>query len=176
MDTGEILSKLKTAVPGSVLEKRRFGRSAHLSIWVEGKSLAKVAAYLKAEPAFELDWLENLSAIQLAGAIVLTYFVRSSTKDVSLILRASVMPSSDSKEVDLPSVAGVWKMVEPQETEIQELFGVRFKNAQGEAVYVPPLRLPKGWTGFPLRKSYVFPTEFVGIAHTTRSRGPAGNA
>lgn len=176
MDTGEILNKLKAAAPGSVLEKNRFGRSAQASIWVEARALPEVATYLKNDAQIVLDWLENLSAIQMDEAIVLTYFLRSSTQGHSLIVRASVEPSSPSKEADVPSVSRSWAMATPFEIEIQELFGIRFVDSQGQPAYSGDLRLPRGWNGFPLRKSYVFPTRFLGIAHSRRVPGKEGNA
>ena len=50
-----------------------------------------------------------------------------------------------------------------------------FKIPQEFAHYTRPERLPKGWNGYPLRKSYVFPTEFLGIPHS-RNRGQAGGS
>ena len=176
MDTGEILNKLKLAAPGSVLEKSRFGRSANLSLWVETRQLPEIAAFLKEDTEIALDWLENLSAIQMDKAIVLTYFVRSTSNANTLILRGSLEPSSASKEVKLASVARSWAMAAPFEAEIQEMFGVRFIDSEGEPAYPGPGRLPAGWTGFPLRKSYVFPVEFLGIPHVRKPVAPEGNA
>lgn len=176
MDTGEILNKLKTAAPGSVLEKKRFGRSDQTSVWVEARALPEIAAFLKSDPRISLDWLENFSAIQMDEAIVLTYFLRSSAHDHNLIVRASVEPPSPSKEVEAPSVARTWAMATPFEAEIQELFGVRFVDPQGQPAYPGEHRLPKGWNGFPLRKSYVFPTRFLGIIHARRVPNREGNA
>lgn len=176
METGEIFNKLKAAAPGSVLEKGRFGRSAHLSVWVETRSLPEVASFLKNDPEIALDWLENLSAIQMDEAIVVTYFVRSSVHGHSLILRGSLEPAGPSKEVDLPSVARSWAMAAPFEAEIQELFGVCFLDAQGAKVYEGGGRLPKNWHGYPMRKSYVFPSGFLGVSHTRRPTSRGGNA
>jgi Ni,Fe-hydrogenase III component G len=176
VDTGEILSKLKTAVPGSVLEKSRFGRSAFLSLWVETRALPEIAAALKGKQDIKLDWLENLSAIQMEKAIVVTYFLRSSSNDNTLILRCSVEPANPAKEVELPSVVSSWAMAAPFEAEIQEFFGVRFVDSKGELVHTGPGKMPKGWNGFPLRKNYVFPMEYLGIAHARRPTAPEGNA
>lgn len=176
METGEILNKLKIAAPGSVLEKGRFGRSAQMSLWVETRALPEIASFLKNDPDIALDWLENLSAIQMDEAIVLTYFLRSSTRGHTLILRGSLEPASPSKEVKLPSLAGCWTMAAPFESEIQELFGVRFMDARGAPIYEVGNRLPKGWNGFPMRKNYVFPTEFLGVPHSRRATMTEGNA
>lgn len=175
METGEIFSKLKSAAPGSVLEKGRFGRSAHLSVWVETRALPEVASFLKNDPEIALDWLENLSAIQMDDAIVVTYFVRSSAQGHSLILRGSLEPAGPAKEVDLPSVARSWAMAAPFEAEIQELFGVRFLDAGGKKAYESGSLLPKNWHGYPMRKSYVFPSQFLGVPHVRKPSSREGN-
>jgi NADH:ubiquinone oxidoreductase subunit C len=145
-----------------------------------GALLPEAAAFLKSDPGTRLEWLENLSGVQLEGAIVMTYFLRPSTVSPSdaqpLILRVSARLASPAKEVDVPSVAGVWAMAAPFEAEIQELFGVRFLGADGRPAHEAGIRLPRDWNGFPLRKNYVFPTQFLGIAHARRPRGPEGNA
>jgi NADH-quinone oxidoreductase subunit C len=176
VETGAILNKLKAAVPGSVLEKSRFGRSESLSLWVESQTMPEVASFLKSQPEIRMDWLENLSAIQMDKAIVVTYFLRSFEGEGTLIVRASVEPPGAAREVELPSVARTWEMAAPFEKEIQDLFGVIFTGQDGKRVYPGTDRLPMGWNGFPLRKSYVFPSEFLGISHVRRRTSPEGNA
>lgn len=169
MEINELLSKLNKAVPGSVLEKRRFGRSGDFSLWIEGESVLKVAQELKNDPSLELDWLENMSAIQMEDALVITYFVASTKNPNFLIIRASVVPENVLAEVKLPSVSGAWAMAEPFEEEIRELFGVRFLSKAGGADAGSGFkRLPGEWRGFPLRKDYTFPTEVYGIRHVRK--------
>lgn len=179
METVEILNKLKLAAPGSVLEKSRFGRSDRLSVWVESRALPRVAEVLKNDPEIMLDWVENLSGTQFDDTIVLTYFLRSSfpSHGKTLIFRASLALESPAKEVRAPTVSGTWAMAAHFEAEIQELFGVRFVDDQGRPAHSAGIRLPRNWNGFPLRKSYVFPSQFLGISHVRRpQKGPEGNA
>jgi Ni,Fe-hydrogenase III component G len=185
VETAEIINRLKLASPGCVLEKGRFGRSDRTAVWVEARALPEIARFLKNEVGIRFDWLENLSAIQMDGAIALTYFLRVSdfvsesdpaARGGALILRVSVELEGPAKEVDVPSVARTWAMAAPFEAEIQELFGVRFMDADGRPAHAPGIRLPRGWNGFPLRKTYVFPTRFLGITHVRRSHFPEGNA
>ncbi len=165
METAEILSRLKKAEIPGVLERSRFGRSESVSAWIESKSIAQVAEFLRSDPEIALDWLENLSAMQVDEALVLTYFLRSVAKKHSLILRASIVPPSASGEAEIPSVARIWAMAEPIEAEIGELFGVRFTRSPGWARKASGRLLPEGWVGFPLRKNYVFPKEFGEVKH-----------
>jgi NADH:ubiquinone oxidoreductase subunit C len=171
----EILKKLKQVAPGSVLEKAPFGRSSTTSLWVEARLLADLASKLKADPGTALDWLENLSAIQMDEALVVTYFLRSTTQKSTLILRVSLVPQSASREVELPSVAQIWSMATPFEIEIQELFGIRFLDSAAQPAHAVSQRLPKDWNGYPLRKGYVFPTQFLGIPHSRRTPVDGGN-
>ncbi|MCM2322097.1 MAG: NADH-quinone oxidoreductase subunit C [Oligoflexia bacterium] len=169
METAALISKLNKAVPGAVLQKARFGRGGKHAIWIEARSIAAVAEALSSDPELRLDWLENLSVAQLDEALLLTYFVRSRQTEVVAVLRATLALKSEDELVDAPSVRTVWPMAVPFEREASELFGIRFGKGKRETGI-----LPKGWRGFPLRKSYVFPQEFFQIAHSRPS--PVGTS
>jgi len=108
-----------------------------------------------------MDWLENLSVMEIDRALVLTYFIRSSTTGDQLILRGSVMPPSADAYAEAQSVVASWPMAERMENEVSELFGIRFEGNHRKTKSM----LPADWIGFPLRKSYVFPAEYNGILH-----------
>ena len=168
MDPKELTRKLKAGTPeGAILELRPFGRSSVSTVYVETKSLLTVARFLRDEPAFSLDWLENLSAMEVQNAVVLSYFLRSRGAGGLLVLRASLLPASAEAEVDCDSVTPVWPMAERMEREIADLFGVRFRGNP----MVAREALPSDWVGYPLRKGYFYPTESQGIPHMR----PAGH-
>lgn len=180
MEPLEILNKLKKAVPAAVLEETVFGQESGADgagrmdcAWVETRSLREVAGYLVSEPAIALDWLENLSVIQVEDSLVATYFLRSTRHAHQLVLRVSSSLASQSKEAELPSVRAAWAMAEPFEVEAGELFGILFTDAAGKRAHAPQQRLPKGWKGYPLRKTYVFPAEFLGIPHSRKGEDGA---
>jgi NADH-quinone oxidoreductase subunit C len=163
MDTSELIPKLERAVPGAVMEMRPFGRGGDVSLWVEMKSVARVARFLRDDPGLGLDWLENLNVMEMDGTLVLTYFARSSRGGESaLVLRGTVVPASADAEVDVPSVADVWPSASAFEQEAWDLFGVRF------AKDLPRRLVPADWNGFPLRKGYAFPSEYAGVPHMRR--------
>lgn len=168
MDKNTLIEQLNKAVPSSILDVRRFGRSDILSIWVETQSIDLLASTVKAHLDLQLDWLENLSVIELEGALVITYFLRSFSKDTKLIIRSSVVPSTAHEYVNVPSIRSIWSMGKPMEDEAEEMFGIRFQVKPGlgfsQDHYKQKL-MPEGWQGFPLRKSYSFPQEFYGIHH-----------
>lgn len=169
MDASEFIPKLEQAVPGAVLEVRPFGRTGDMSVWVEVSALGALSRHLRLDPMFSFDWVENLSAMEIDGAIVLSYFLRSSLTGRALIMRGSIVPKSFDEVVEVVSTAGEWPSVAPQEDEIESLFGVRFVGA---ALPRPGSASPDGG-GFPLRKSYAFPTEVLGFPHLRKKSGGA---
>jgi NADH:ubiquinone oxidoreductase subunit C len=163
VDTSDLIPRLEEAVPGAVLEVRPFGRGGEISIWVELRSIQKVAQMVKKDPDFSFDWLENLSVMEVDKALVLSYFLRSQEKGHTLYLRGSVLPPSPDAAVEILTVTKVWPMAKLMELEVTDLFGIKFfgNPIPGGGRFI----MPKGWEGFPLRKNYVFPTEFLNIPH-----------
>ncbi len=164
MDKNLIVSKINSEVQGSVLEVRRFGRSEIFSIWIEAQSVHKVASVLRADPEISLDWLENLSVVEFAECLVVSYFLQSTTRPHSqIVLRASVVPLSIDAEVEVPSIQAIWPMGAPMEQEANELFGVRFKSLPLERQFQSDFNLEGSLSrrllpevrGFPLRKKFV---------------------
>lgn len=169
MEKNDAAQKLEAHYPGVVLQKAPFGRAADPSFWVESRALSKVAKFLACDSGLSLDWLENFSVSQHEDAFVFTYFVRSRGNDSRIVLRASVVPASEEALLEIPSVSDVWPMALRMEDEAAEMFGVSFEGRTGTASAAR--MLPEGWRGYPLRKSYVFPTEVFGIEHGIKDRG-----
>ena len=167
METRELIQKLKSELPGSVLQIQAFGRAKEPTLWVEMRSLPEVAIFLKDQSGLSLDWLEHLSVMEVEQALVLTYFLRSTqdTAQAAILLRCSIVPSSAEALIEVPSVSLVWAMAVPMERELSELFGIHFRGSTEKAGTEHGTMLPEGWIGYPLRKSYVFPTEYKGIPH-----------
>lgn len=168
MSTNDIVKTLKNAHGEAVLETQAFGKNGQVAVWIEMKSIHKIARTLKETAGIQMDWLENLSVMDLDGTLVLTYFVRAAASPdakETLILRGTLLPKSTEARVDAPSVQEVWPMARAMEAEASDLFGIRFTGAEQDSRL-----LPEGWIGYPLRKSYVFPEEFLGIAHVGAQR------
>ncbi len=167
MDTNELKRRIKTLSPEGILEIQAFGRGGMLALWVESTSLLSLGEALKKDAGLRFDWLENLSAMEINRSLVLSYFLRSSATGDSVILRVSVVPPSAEAEVKAPSCTSIWPMASSFEHEISDLYGVRFSGNELKGRFL----MPEGWVGFPLRKAYVFPTEFLNIPHIR----PAGH-
>lgn len=148
-----------------MMEKARFGRKGVTCLWIEGKSLRKVMEVLRHGIDAPFDWLENFSVAHIEEALVPTWFLRSRSSEETLVLRASVVPESANACVTLPSTADLWPMIQPLEDQAAELFGIRFTPSAKEEAHQ---FLPNQWIGYPLRKNYVFPREFLGIEHARR--------
>jgi NADH:ubiquinone oxidoreductase subunit C len=116
---------------------------------VEASSIVDVARLLREDPDLSLDWLENLSVMQVDRILVATWFLRSRKTDSRFVLRSTVVPRSAEEEVDLPSTESVWPEAVVAEQESSELFGIRFGGRP-----VPRRLLPDGFSGFPLRKAF----------------------
>ncbi len=160
METSELLPRLEQAVPGGVLEARPFGRRRDFSVWVEMRSIEKIAAFLRSGDGLDVDWLEALTWMEIEGAIVLTYFLRSRAFASSLVVRGSLEAMGPSSMPKCLSVRRVWPEASQFEEEISELAGVMFGEPSG------PFRLAVGVAGYPLRKSFVFPKEVSGMIHS----------
>lgn|GEM_PF-637477 len=172
METNELIQKLEDAAPGGVLEARPFGRDgAELSLWVEMGAILKIAHALKSDPAFSFDYVENFAVMEMEAALVFTYWIRSSSTGLPLMIRGSVELPRGNKADDLIEVASVssaWPSVVPQEMELGELFGIKFIGLDPRAHGLVSSRLAGTAVGFPLRKGFVFPTEINGQPHMRR--------
>ncbi len=164
MDKSEVISVIKDAIPGALLNVTAFGNSGQTCLWVEAKSIRKVAEILKAHPKTQMTWLENISAMEVEQSLVLNYFIMNHPAQSAVVLRVSLLPTSPDAWVQIDSVTPVWKMAEFFELESSRLFGIRFKGLRASSI--DPL--PIDWVGFPLRKSYVYPQEYSGITHERR--------
>jgi NADH:ubiquinone oxidoreductase subunit C len=153
VEANAILSKLEKAAPGKVLESGRFGRSELLSVWIESTSVHAFAKAVTEEPSLKLQWLENLSVAEVGDSLVVSWFLRSRETQAQLVIRSSVVVTSEKEAVELVSVCDIWPMATPLENEAAQLFGIRFKNASGETIETCRTLLTDD-SGFPMRKSY----------------------
>jgi NADH:ubiquinone oxidoreductase subunit C len=97
---------------------------------------------------------------------VLSYFLKSREKsDQVIVLRGLLVLDGVKKKVSARSVSDIWPESSLWEREAAELFGIEFSGKDGLR-YQENHLLPPGWQGFPLRKGYEFPTEYLGITHS----------
>lgn len=132
---------------------------------VASGDLAGVAALLRDAPELACDALMDLTAFDLKGypavppsddiAVVLLLFSLQHRHKVRIEVRAPRAACA------VPSVSHLWPAALYFEREVYDLYGVTFEGH-------PSLRrimTPDDWIGHPLRKDYVYPSEYHGVAH-----------
>jgi NADH-quinone oxidoreductase subunit C len=130
---------------------------------VAAAALVDVARWCRDDAALAFDCLSNLSGVDhpKRDVIQVVYHLFSYRHRHAFVLKADA-PREDPV---LPSLAGVWSHAEWQEREVFDLLGVRFTGH-------PDLRrllMPEDWPGHPLRKDFVEPQEYHGIATSRES-------
>ncbi len=167
METGELIPKIEAVVPGAILEARPFGRSELFSLWIEYQSVYRVAEVVAFDSGFALDWLDLISCVEVEGALLITYFLRSTKNSNQLLLRVSAPLTEADQMIKVWSVTHVWPMATTFEQELSEFFGIYFDHPHSapDSKQIHHRVLPQGWVGFPLRKSYVPPMEYLDIPH-----------
>ncbi len=124
-----------------------------------------VARLLRDDPQLACDALMDLTAWDLLG-----YPAVPPSDDIAVVLllfslrhrhkvRIEVRPPRAACAV--PSVSDLWPAALYFEREVYDLLGVTFEGH-------PSLRrimTPDDWVGHPLRKDYVYPSDYHGVAH-----------
>ncbi len=115
---------------------------------VKAEAMVEVARFLRDEPGLEMDFCEDLTALDWPkrNVIEVVYHLFSYRLRHGIVLKVE----ADRASPEVPSVEGVWKAANWMEREVYDLFGVSFAGH-------PDLRrvlLPDDWVGHPLRKDY----------------------
>jgi NADH-quinone oxidoreductase subunit C len=115
---------------------------------VKADAVVEVARFLRDEPGLEMDFCEDLTALDWPkrNVIEVVYHLFSYRLRHGIVLKVE----ADRASPVVPSVEGVWKAANWMEREVYDLFGVSFTGH-------PDLRrvlLPDDWVGHPLRKDY----------------------
>ncbi len=149
------------------LLKRRFGDDVgplsepkvDAFAMVKRERIVEVCRFLKSEKGLELDFLEDLTAIDWPkrNVIEVVYHLLSYTHRHSIVLKVEL----DRARPVVETVEGVWKTANWFEREVYDLFGVTFTGH-------PDLRrimLPDDWVGHPLRKDYQEAGGYHGVSN-----------
>ncbi len=139
------------------------GKGNDASASVVPDAIVEVAQFCKSEATLALDCLSNLSGVDYPkrDVIEVVYHLFSYKHRHYFVLKVGA--PRDNPVV--PSVSGVWLHADWQEREAFDLLGVEFTNH-------PDLRrilMPEDWPGHPLRKDFVEPEEYHGIATSRES-------
>ncbi|MFH2003006.1 MAG: NADH-quinone oxidoreductase subunit C [Planctomycetota bacterium] len=153
MKPAQFFEKLKSAEVQGVLE---FVEGAgDPSIRVDREQIPAVLEYLRDDPDCLLDQLSLLSGVQYDDRFECVYHILSTVLKHDVIIKAHL----DKEDPHVPTASAVHPTADWHERETYDLIGIVFDGH-------PDLRriyLPDDWVGHPLRRDYVFPTEFNGL-------------
>lgn len=165
MDTSALIAKLKQSLGNKILDSGSFGKAkgaaAWPTLWVEARALPEVMQALSKDTTAMLDWLESIEIAILDKAMLINYFLRSHATQAQFVVRVSLPIKKSDQPIELPTVSTVFPIAAAREAELGELFGIRFTGLAPRGWQL----LPEGWQGYPMRKDYLFPTEFGGVPH-----------
>jgi NADH-quinone oxidoreductase subunit C len=127
---------------------------------VSADRIVEVCRFAKEEPGVEMDFLEDLTALDWPkrNVIEVVYHLFSLRHRHGIVLKVE----ADRSSPHVPSVEGVWKTANWFEREVFDLFGVAFAGH-------PDMRrilMPDDWVGHPLRKDYQEAGGYHGIENT----------
>ena len=169
-NSSRLVDLVRTAFPQVKCSTEVFLGSVQGVFEIELDQLKRFSVGLKGDADLKLAALENFSVYQTERVLVFTYFLVRTDSNESIAIRTQAEIPADGRWVEVPSLVSEWPMINPFEDEASELFGVRFLIEGTKTRPASAQLLPAGWKGFPLRKNYIFPTEFLGISHV-RQKG-----
>jgi NADH-quinone oxidoreductase subunit C len=116
-------------------------------IYVKKDSIVEILRFLKTDPAFEYDFLADITATdeEVDPRFEVVYNLRSTKTKARIRIKARVAEGEK-----IPTAVDVWAGANWQEREVFDMFGVEFAGH-------PDLRrilMDVRWQGHPLRKDY----------------------
>jgi NADH-quinone oxidoreductase subunit C len=140
---GEQVAKEVTVVfPGAVVTADK------ATVVVSTEALYHVAEFLRNTPAFDFDYLTNLTAVDYVDYFEVVYHLISLKHNHSLVLKTRC--HNRDKPV-VPSVVNLWRSADFQEREAYDLMGIIFDGHPN----LKRLLLWEGFVGYPLRRDYL---------------------
>ena len=118
------------------------------AILVKSQALLDVAAFLKATPGLDLDYLTLMTAVDYLDYFEVVYLLTSLQHNHSMTLKTRLY---DRDNPSVASVVGLWKGADYQEREVYDMFGIKFEGHPN----MKRLFLWEGFPGHPLRKDYL---------------------
>jgi NADH-quinone oxidoreductase subunit C len=141
--SGEKIAKqIEKNFPRSVVE------SGPDSLLVKSDLLLEIAAYLKAAPGLDFDYLTAITAVDYIDCFEVIYQLTSIEHNHSLVLKTRCYNRDNPT---LPSVVSLWRGADFQEREIYDLFGISFEGHPN----LKRIVLWEGFEGHPLRKDFL---------------------
>ncbi len=104
-------------------------------------------------PAFEMDYMFNLTCVDWKTHLTMVYHLESMQHGHIVVIKSVL----NRENPEIETMSDIWRTAEMMEREVYDLFGVRF-------IHHPDLRrllLTDDWEGYPLRKDYDDPVNMI---------------
>jgi NADH-quinone oxidoreductase subunit C len=165
MTTTEAIAKLKTSMPGAVVDEIDF--LGQKTIEVRKEDLKKTCLFLKqtVSPGYEV--LMDLTAVDYLFPEIHTkivYLLHNPTSFERLILTVRL-----KREESLPTITDIWEGADWYERELFDLFGVHFEGHPD----MKRILMPDDWIGHPLQRDYPLTEEPVQFKHGVKTKIPS---
>ena len=159
MDIGE---RVRHAFPAVELRTTENGRPWLLAPAAE---LPGVLRLLRDDAALRFDALMDLTGYDLlkypstppSDSIAVVYLLWSHVHRHKVTVKV-LAPRADCR---VPTASGIWPAALYFEREVWDLLGVHFEGHPG----LLRILCPQDWNGHPLRKDYLYPDDYHGVAH-----------
>jgi len=138
----EVAERLAQALPDVKVTPEERG------LVVNPDALLKLAAFLKDDPWFAMDYLVCLSAVDYLDYFEVVYHLLSLKHNHSLVLKTRCEGRANP---EVPSITRLWQGADLQEREAYDLMGVKFSGHPN----LKRLFLWEGFQGHPQRKDYL---------------------
>ncbi len=138
----EVAIEIEAQIPQSVISSDATG------VLVDTRSIAGAMRFLKENPEFDFNYLNNLTSVDYYEYFEVVYNLTSMKNKQTLQIKTRVY-SRENPEI--PSVSSLWRGADYQEREVFDLMGIRFSGH-------PDLRRIALWEGFeghPQRKDFL---------------------
>lgn len=154
MEPAAIYESLSARFPGRILEVS--DKTIDPFAVVEPTALLEVCRLLRDDPAFAMDCLSNETGVDYKDRIEVVYHLFSYRHRHSCVLKVKLPRDKPS----VGTLEEVWHAANWMEREIFDLLGVTFEGHSD----LRRILMPEDWEGYPLRKDFVEPREYHGIA------------
>lgn len=176
METNDLIKKFKAKFTGSTAGEFKdnvtvgaFGKTQWPALWTTAKVAPQVIGeLLTMSTEVGVLSLENLACIEVEGDLVLSYFFSIDGSSELIVVRVAL-----ESNLKMKSIGKQWPLSLLFEQEIEELFGVKFVDKEILEPNVTLKLLPGEWFGHPLRKEYLYPSEFYGVHHMRPAQATA---
>ena len=157
-----LAARLRTAFPGT---EARTTENGQPWVLVPADQVVAVCRFLRDDPELAFDQLLDLTGYDLlkypttpaTDAIAVVYLLHSLPHRHKLTLKVLAPRAACA----VPSVSTVWPAAIYFEREVWDLLGVDFTGHPS----LLRIMCPQDWVGHPLRKDYLYPAEYHGVAH-----------